>query len=124
MPPAGAGGIGVAKCEVGQEALGAASDGAASDGADDSVPVDGSRLGAERLGDVVAAGVLQATTAPPTETARARASRIRLNMMSGPPLRDELRRCESSASGSVWTPAWVAPRVAGATTRSEGSQRG
>ena len=108
MPPAGAGGIGVAKCEVGQEALGAASDGAASDGADDSVPVDGSRLGAERLGDVVAAGVLQATTAPPTEMVRARASRIRLNMMSGssvarraPPLRElrEWQRLDASLGG-------------------------
>jgi predicted deacylase len=64
---------------VGQEALGAASDGAASDGAS----TDGAVLGAERLGEVVAAGELQATTAPPTEAASARASRIRLNMMSG-----------------------------------------
>ena len=109
MPPAGAGGIGVAKCEVGQEALGAASDGAASDGAS----TDGAVLGAERLGDVVAAGVLQATTAPPTDTASARASRIRLNMMSGSSVYERAPSLrESSTSGSAGTRAWVAPRVA------------
>ena len=62
----------------GQEALGAASDGAA-----DGASTDGAVDGAEMDGAVVAAGVLQATTAPPTDAASARASRIRLNMVSG-----------------------------------------
>jgi hypothetical protein len=56
--------------------------------------------------------VLQATTAPPTETARARASRIRLNMMSGssvarraPPLR-ELREWQRQGRLPGWPRGW------------------
>jgi hypothetical protein len=70
-----------------QEALGAAidSDGA-SDGASELPALDGAaRLGAEvdDVGVVVAAGELHAATAVPTEAARARASRIRLNIGGG-----------------------------------------
>src|SRR5689334_2650746 len=69
---------------AGQEALGTAID---SDGVSELPPVDGATLGRVvvvlDVGVVVAAGELQAETAPATDTARARLSRMRLNIGSG-----------------------------------------
>ena len=64
---------------LGQEALGSADIIASEAAGDMAGPVDG----ATTVGLVVPAGVLQASTPPPSEAARARASRIRLNMMGG-----------------------------------------
>jgi hypothetical protein len=70
---------------VGQDALGTAIDSA---GDEDGLvwSVDGATLGRVVLGLDVLAGVLQAATAPPMETARARASRMRLAMGINPPI--------------------------------------
>jgi hypothetical protein len=62
----------------GQEALGS-TDGAASEAAGTDA---GAVLGAS-VGLVEPAGVLQARMPPPSEAARARASRMRLNMVMG-----------------------------------------
>jgi hypothetical protein len=76
-----------------------------------SVPVEaGAVLGSETVGLVELAGVLQATTAPPREAARAKASRIRFIMS-----REFLRVRERRGSGA---------RPPGATTTLDGTDRG
>jgi hypothetical protein len=71
----------------GQDALGAVDSVVVPDGL--LMSVDGAVLGrvvVEPAGADVPDGLLHAATAPPRETARARASRIRLAMVGDPPL--------------------------------------
>ena len=96
------------------EALGAvlgASDAAGDDPVDDAGVEASTDGGAATLGFVVEAGVLHATTAPPSEAARPRASRIRLIMTGGSSV-------AKGAGGSGASVAW------GATTTTHDRQRG